>query len=172
MTAASPTVLTGHGFSVQPPAGWEARIYRRAQPLVPDTPAHRATGAGASGWFGEQPLPIVHLANFALPAVRGDFGSGAVERMGREDVFLALLQVGSDCLGSALYRRLGRPQVEQAQFAANGLQRILPGQAGAQYFFTEGGRPFCLYVVLGSTSELSKMTREVNQVLNAVQVMP
>ena len=39
-------------------------------------------------------------------------------------------------------------------FSSTRLQRPLPGQLGCQLFFTEGDRPFCLYVVAGSRAYL------------------
>src|ERR1700710_1620641 len=101
MAGRNAPTIAGHGFSVAPPAGWEGRIYRRSQPATADTPAARASAAGATGWLGEQTLPVLHLADFALPAVRGDYGSGAVETMRDNDTFIALLQFGPECLGSA-----------------------------------------------------------------------
>ncbi len=163
MTVPQSPRLNGHGFSVTPPAGWEGRIYRRLPPATANTPQAQVAGAGVTGWLGDQTLPVVHLADFALPASRGDYGSGAVEIMRSTDTFIALLQFGPECLGSELFRSDGRPRVEPARFNPNGLQRIIPGQAGAQYFFTEGGRPLCLYVVLGSRTNMAAMTKRVNR---------
>ncbi len=180
--------MSGHGFTVDLPTTWEGRIYRRTAPQVPFTPENRApvttgaratgsgaTGAGAaqrstSGWLGEQPGAVVHLANFPLPADRGDYGSGAVEVMGSADVFLALLEVGQECLGTALYSSVGLPRVRADRFDVNGLQRRIAGQAGAQYFFTEQSRPLCLYVVLGSYRNAARLSAEVNKVLDRIKV--
>jgi hypothetical protein len=57
-------------------------------------------------------------------------------------------------------------------FAANALQRRLPGQLGCQRFFTERGRPFCLYVVLGSRRHANALLREVCTVLDRVTIGP
>lgn len=169
MTQAPPQVLRGHGFTIEPPAGWEARIYRRTAPIAPDNARNRAAAAGRTGWSGEQTLPVVHLADFPLPASRGDYGSGAVESMRSSNIFFALLEFGTECLGTALYES-SRPQVEPNRFSPNGLQRILPGQCGAQYFFTEKRRPMCLYVVLGSQTNLAGAAARVNAVLNRLVV--
>ena len=169
MTAPARQVLRGHGFTVEPPAGWEARIYRRTAPTAPDNARNRVAAAGSTGWLGEQTLPVVHLADFPLPASRGDYGSGAVESMRSSDTFLALLEFGQECLGTALFD-VPRPRVEPSRFSPNGLQRILPGQCGAQYFFTEKRRPMCLYVVLGSQADLAGRTAAVNAVLSRLGV--
>ena len=169
MTSPAPQVLRGHGFTIAPPAGWEARIYRRTAPTAVDNARNQAAAAGRTGWLGEQTLPVVHLADFALPSSRGDYGSGAVESMRPGNMFLALLEFGPECLGTALYQA-PRPQVQPHRFSPNGLQRILPGQAGAQYFFTENGRPLCLYVVLGSQTDLGRSCVRVNAALSSLAV--
>lgn len=169
--------MSGHGFTVQLPAAWEGRIYRRTAPTVPFTPENRAPGSAAaknrvaaSGWLGEQPQAVLHLGNFPLPAGRGDYGSGAVETMGPNDLFIALLEFGQECLGTALYSAVGLPTVKANLFDPNGLQRRVPGQAGSQYFFTEQSRPMCLYVVLGSARNAVRLAVEANQVLKGIKV--
>ena len=170
MLNAKPPGISGHGFSVQPPAGWEGRIYRRTEPVAAQTPQARASAAGATGWLGEQTLPVLHMADFALPAIRGDYGSGAVETMRGDHTFIALLQFGPECLGSALFGHRGRPLLTAERFDPNGLQRILPGQTGAQYFYTEGDRPLSLYVVLGSRARVPEMAARANRVLDLVRM--
>jgi hypothetical protein len=124
------------------------------------------------GWPGERPHPVVHLANFALPAGRGDFGTGAVEIMGPRHVFVSLLEFGSECLGTALYARQGMPRPKPDDFSPATLQRRLPGQAGYQAFFTANGRPMCLFVVLGSYEQRHRLCPLVHHVLDAVEVTP
>ena len=111
-------IIDGHGFSVQLPAAWEGRIYQRATPTTAFTPKNRAadsTGTNAAragdGWLGEQTRAVLHLGNFALPGDRGDYGSGAVERMGADNTFVAILEFGQECLGTALYSSVGLPRV-------------------------------------------------------------
>lgn len=154
MPATAVRRLSGHGLSVGLLPQWEARIYRRT--------ADADAGLGAH--------PILHLANFALPAARGDYGTGAVERMGPEHIFLALLEFGPDCLGTALYGSIGLPRVTPGQFNPNGMQRRVAGQAGFQHFFTEAGRPFCLYAVIGSHRQAVPLTRQVNAILEQIEV--
>jgi len=169
--------IAGHGFSVQLPSAWEGRIYRRPPPTTAFTPKNRAAGGtglaattAPNGWLGEQTRAVVHLGNFALPAVRGDYGSGAVEKMTAENTFMALLEFGPECLGTALYGSVGLPRVSPDKFDPNGLQRRLPGQAGCQYFFTEQNRPMCLYVVLGSYQRVGPLSAQVNRVLDGIKV--
>ncbi|HEX8768245.1 MAG TPA: hypothetical protein VF714_07740 [Jatrophihabitans sp.] len=162
--------LTGHGIAVALPARWEGRLYRRAVG-EPATATLRAAGpATATGWPGELSHPVLHLANFALPASRGDYGTGAVERMGPDNLFIALLEFGPDCLGTALYSPRGVPRVRPGQFNPNGMQRRVAGQAGFQHFFTEADRPFCLYVVIGSHRQAVGLAKQANEVLERIEV--
>lgn len=169
MPATAVRRLSGHGISVGLLPRWEARIYRRT--VAAASPAGRlAAQPHGTGWPGELSHPILHLANFPLPAIRGDYGTGAVERMGPEHIFLALLEFGPDCLGTALYAPAGLPRLTPGQFNPNGMQRRVAGQAGYQHFFTEAGRPFCLYVVIGSHRQAVALTRQVNGILEQIEV--
>lgn len=156
--------LAGYGLGIELPQRWEGRIYQRA--------VERPSGSvgGPTGWAGERTHPVLHLANFALPGSRGDFGTGAVELMGPEHIFVALLQFGADCLGSALYAPRGFPRVSPNQFNPNGLQRRIAGQAGFQHFFTDSGRPLCLYVVLGAHRRAAALCGQVNDVISRIEV--
>ena len=160
--------LNAHGFDVALPPQWEGRIYKRTTPSVvggsPPDDQRRAPGAEASTY------PIVHLANFALPSVRGDYGSGAVERMGGAHVFVAVLEFGPECLDSALFAPPGLPQPRPDDFAANALQRRLAGQAGFQSFCTVGGRPLGVYVVLGSSHAAARLCGDANRALRSMAV--
>lgn len=142
------TLLTGHGLTVALPQRWEGRLYLRE--------------AAAN--------PVLHLANFALLSGRGDFGSGAVEVMGAQHAFVALVEYGAAEIGQPLFASRGMPRVTVRDFAVNQLQRTLPGQVGCQRFFTESGRPFCLYVVLGSQRHAADLLTEVHDVLARVEV--
>jgi hypothetical protein len=146
--------VVAHGLSVTPPDRWEARLYLR-DALITD---------------GESVNPALHLANFALPPGRGDFGSGAVEVMGPRHVFVALLEYGRAEAGTPLFAARGMPRPALRDFAANALQRPLRSQLGSQRFFTEQGRAFCLYVVLGSGRYAAPLLSEVHAALDNVQV--
>lgn len=121
--------ISGHGRSVEVPAGWEARIFRR-----------------------EGAQPVLHVASFALNEGDGDFGTAATGRMRAGDAFAALIeyQIGPKLVpGRGLFSHLGRPRVPGAhELRANQLQVARRGQLGCQRFFTDFGRPFCLYIVL------------------------
>ena len=151
--------LKAHGLGVTPPAGWDAEIYTRDLDPRIMTP------------FGVREVvpPIAHVANFGLPPVRGDFGGGAVELMESGAVFIALLEHDATEADTALFRGKDVPwPLSPDDFDPNNLQRGIGGQSGCQRFFLANGRPFCLYVVLGSHRLRNVLVREVNDVLAAV----
>ncbi|HKC26433.1 MAG TPA: hypothetical protein VKB75_00340 [Jatrophihabitans sp.] len=148
--------VAAHGLRVALPPRWEARLFLR-------------DGLGA-GWDGESVNPVLHLANFALPTGRGDFGSGAVELMGSRHAFVSLLEYDATEAGQPLFAARGMPRPALDEFAPNALQRRLPGQLGCQRFFTENGRAFCLYVVLGSRTEAAGLVSDVHGVLDNLTV--
>jgi hypothetical protein len=125
--------LEGLGFDVVVPEGWDVQITARAR---------REDDASYQ--------PVVHAGNFPLPNDRGDFGSGAVDVMEGRHVFVSLLEYDPAEASSALFAQRGMPRrLRSTEFGRNRLQRALPGQSGYQKFFNEGGRAFCLYIVLG-----------------------
>lgn len=151
--------LSSHGLEVTPPAGWDAEIFTRQQDPRILTP------------FGAQEVvpPIVHLANFGLPPVRGDYGGGAVEVMESGAVFVALLEHDLAEADTALFRSRDLPwPLAPDDFSPDNLQRGVGGQSGCQRFFVAAGRPFCLYVVLGSHRLRNVLATQVNQVLSTV----
>ena len=147
------------GIDVVLPQGWDGEIYRREDALA-------AQSAGAASH------PVVHLGTFPLPKGRGDFGSGAVEIMSSDDLLVVLFEYGRESSGTALFSKRGIPRVAAADFGPNNMQRPLPGQSGAQYFFNQSGRAFCLYVVLGAHSRRNELVPEVNQVLAGLTIDP
>ena len=157
-------ILAAHGIAVDLPDRWEGRLYLR------DTASRAFAHAAAYGHPDENANPVLHMANFALPGGRGDYGTGAVELMGSQHVFVSLVEFGAEEVGSALFAGRGLPSLTVADFAPNQLQRRLPGQLGCQRFFTERGRPFCLYTVLGSKQHAVSLVREMHEALARVRV--
>jgi hypothetical protein len=147
--------LAHQGLAVVTPRGWDARIFRR-----------QATGKET----GEVTRPILHAADFPLPAVRGDYGSGAVEHMGPNHVFLSLVEFDSGEAASPLFGRERPSRITTGEFGPDRLQRALPGQAGAQFFFSERGRPFCLYVVIGSFTGRDSLVPRANDIFQTMEV--
>ncbi len=127
-------LVSRFGLSAAARPGWDTRIFRR----VADTE------------LGEVTHPVLHACTRALPAERGDLGGGVVEVLRPQDVFIALVEFGSDVAGDGLFGPQGVPRLAPSQFGPDRLQRVVPGRSAAQHFFTEGGRAFCLFVVLGN----------------------
>ena len=50
---------------------------------------------------------VTHIANFPLPRDRGDFGTGAIERMSRDDVLVVLVEFDAESAKTALFARRG-----------------------------------------------------------------
>ena len=169
MTTAA--LLAGHGLRITLPDRWEGRLYLRAAlPSAEVRPAVLDVHPVAFGWPEERPNPVLHLANFALPPGRGDFGTGAVETMGERHAFLSLFEYGAEEVGRALFAARGMPRPVARDFASNQLQRHVAGQLGCQRFFTEKGRAFCLYIVLGSQRHAVSLVQEVHEALAQLQV--
>lgn len=160
--------VAAHGLGARLPNGWEGAIRGERQDLPPQAveALSRATGKRPP-----QVLPVAHFATFALPAERDDFGAQAVIKMGRSDAFITLLEYGPEEADSALFANKGLPRrLDARAFSPRQLQRTLAGQAGFQWFFNEGGRAFCLYVVIGDAGDAHRLVRRVEQVLAAVQI--
>ena len=147
--------MSAHGITADLPAGFEGRIFKRR-------------GSGP-----ELPCAVAHFATFALPVEVGDFGGGAVHLMTGSDVFASLFEYGPDSAGTRLFARAGMPRrLSTSDFLPYVLRRGLVGQSGTQWFFTEAGRPFTLYVVLGSHARRASLVPRVNALLGRVVVGP
>lgn len=172
--------LRGHGITAGLPDGWEGAILR--QPDLDVAGSRRFSGAAADDAEPQadtgvpdvvRSLPVVHLASFALPEERGDFGSGAVDAMGAEDVFVALVEYGPESVGTPLFSAAGLPtRLRGSDFARWSLQRAVRGQAGLQHFATVAGRAFCLYVVIGDADRADELAAEASRAVAAIAIDP
>jgi hypothetical protein len=150
------TRLSGSGVSVDLPPNWEGSIDGGGFPQLAD---------------GARQPTVLHAGSFPLPADRGSFGSGATELMNTDDIFVVLFEYGPDSVGTPLFQADGLPRVlSPNDFDRDALQHALPGQSGLQRFFTERGRAFCLYVVIGSHIDRSELAPRVNQVLATIEI--
>jgi hypothetical protein len=141
------------GVVVDLPPGWEARA--RTQP--PSEPGTRGN-------------VLLHAATVPLPASRGDFGSGVVELLGPDDVFVSLFEYDERDAGQALFAATGLPVPRPSDFSPAVLQRTQLGHSGAQFFFAVDGRPFCLHAVLGSHSRRAPGAAKVAALLARTSV--
>ena len=146
-------ILQHDGVAVDLPPGWEARA-RSQRPSEP----------------GSRGNLLLHAATVPLPASRGDFGSGAVELLGPDDVFVSLFEYDAQDAAKALFAAQGLPTPRPSDFSQAVLQRTQLGHSGAQFFFTAHGRPFCLHAVLGSHSRRAPGAAKVAALLSRTTV--
>jgi hypothetical protein len=147
------TVLNAQGIEVTLPAGWEGVIGRSVE--LDDGAVRRV---------------VAHFASFPLPTERGDFGGGAVERMGPQDALVVLFEFGPEAVGSTLFAADGLPQITAADFDRSVLQRSITGQSGVQRFFTAAARTFTLYVVVGSHLDRTDVVPAIAKVLASIRI--
>jgi hypothetical protein len=145
--------IAKYGLSAEGPSGWEARIFRREPQLA-----------------GEVTHPVLHACTRELPADRGDFGSGVVENLGLDDVFVSLVEFGADVADQGLFAPQGRPVLRPSQFSPDRIQRQLPNITASQHFFSEGGRAFCLFVVLGAHSRRMALAPRAERFVTSLRV--
>jgi hypothetical protein len=147
-------MMQAYGLTVAPPRGWDVRISRRP-----------------SGPHGERSRPVLHACTRPLPEDRGDYGSGAVELLSADDVFVSLLEFGPESVGTALFARRGLPRpLPLNSFSPKRLQRTLPNQSGLQIFFTDNDRAFCLYVVFGSHSRRVALAPRAESLVDSLAI--
>jgi hypothetical protein len=147
--------LDRYGLHLAVPSGWEARIYRRA-------PEER----------GELSFPVLHLGTVPLPAVRGDYGGGVVERLGSEDVFVSMLEFGAGVADEGLFAHRGIPALRPSQFGPGRLPHVQADVSAVQHFFSDAGRAFCLYVVVGSHGRRMVTVPRAQQALRGLTIRP
>jgi hypothetical protein len=161
--------LKGHGVAVDVPSGWDGRIFRR--PEHGEVRASEADGPPAPP--GATTHSVTHVANVPLPERMADFGSDAVERLGADDALIVLFEYDPASAGQPLFASPGIPRpLDPDAFSPNVLQRPLANQAGMQLFFSEQGRAFCLYVVLGGYQRRHEVVPRVNRVLETIRIEP
>ena len=144
---------SGHGLSIEVPPGWEARIVRRPSSA-----------------------PFLHLASFALHAETGQFGAAVTAAMKPDSAFAALVEyvVDADVTPHAgLFAARFKPRLGLHEFHHTQLQVMRPGHLGMQRFFTEGGRPFCLYAVVAPARRRpAQLAGELSAVLKTLRFEP
>jgi hypothetical protein len=142
--------LSRDGITVVIPAGWEGRVFR-------------LPGTG----------PTMHAANFPLPPVDGNFGAAATSSMSDDGVFVALVEYEPALAGRGLFSSSGVPAPLAARhMSPRAMQRLAPGRSGVQRFFTEAGRAFCLYAVIGSRPSRDALVGRVNDVVSSMHIDP
>lgn len=175
--------LNGHGIALRMPRGFEGHIFRRAE-APPEAAGRARVAAPPTGTLAAPALPslpsvppaptypVLHAGNFPLPSGMGDFGSGAVEVMTTGDVLVVLFEYDAASVGTPLFAVGGIPTLRPTDFRPDTLQRPINGQVGVQRFFSEAGRAFCLYVVLGGEADRAHLVALVNQALRDLVIDP
>ena len=151
--------ITAHGLSVTVPTGWDGTISRS---LAVSGSADEADGGSVN--------PVLHVATFALPKVRGDFGGDMLAAMGPDDLFIALVEYDPSSSGTALFRHDGIRTITGSAFAREDMHRPLPGQSGHQQFFSRSGRAFCLYVAVGSHRRRERLAGAAAMVAATIKI--
>jgi hypothetical protein len=57
-------------------------------------------------------------------------------------------------------------------FSPHTMQRTIAGMSGSQHFFQVAGRPFCLYVVVGSHRTRGPLVRAAARVVESIEIEP
>lgn len=156
--------IARYGLAATQPAGWHVEIDRRPREVG------QATVDGVAGVLEDITHPILHACTRPLPVDRGDFGSGAVDILGSDDVFVALVEYGHEVADEGLFANNGIPRIAPSQFDPNQLQRPLPGRSAVQHFFSVGGRAFCLFTVLGAHSRRMATAPRAARFVSTLQV--
>ena len=145
-------ILEAHGLRIELPRSWSGRVFKR--------PVGGVT---------------LHAGDFQLPLDDGEFGDQSTEQMPHGCSFLGLteylpgagLEPGTGLFAS---RRIPRA-LDPTSFSARGMAHPRPGQLGRQEFFTDAGRPFCLYVVVsGARAERRRQLAAVAAVLRSLEI--
>jgi len=165
------TELVAHGIEVSLPTGWEGRLFRRPRDGEVATADAHIEGEPAAPQ--ETTNAVLHASTIAVPPGVGDFASGAVDRLGPDDLFVVLFEYDPSSADTELFRSAGIPRTLSADdFSPNVMQRAIRGQAGVQKFFNDQGRAFCLYVVIGAFARRKELVKRVNQVLATLVIEP
>lgn len=146
------TVLAAHGLRIELPRDWSGRVFKR--------PAGGAT---------------LHAGDFDLPLDDGEFGDQSTAVMPSGATFVALTEylpgAGLDPGRGLFSPRRVPTTLDPTSFSARGVAHPRPGQAGMQRFFTAGGRPFCLYVVVsGAWEERRRQLAVLNVMLRSLRI--
>ncbi len=156
--------LSAYGLSCAVLPGWDIRIERREQSEVP--------APGSDLPMGGFVHPILQAGTSPMPARRGDYGSGYVERMTTTDVFVCLGEFDHEAGAEAMFDDGLPGALRSADFHPDAQQRVIAGMCGTQRFFTTHGRAFCLYVVLGSWLQRQSLVPVANSLLSTIEVAP
>jgi hypothetical protein len=135
--------IARYGVSMTVPAKWHGRIYERPGGL-----------------------PILHAANFRLPANDDDFATKGTLRMGSEGILIVLLE--SRTKNGFKYARLPI-RIQRSDFLSR-FKGIPPSHAFALRRFTTRSRRFSLWVQFGQRRPSNAMMSRANIVLGTLLI--
>lgn len=165
-----------YGMRADAPPGWQVAVTRRPG-AEPAAPAARTSGSapgtdrlGSTAPEDDVTRPVLHACTRPMPADRGDFGSNVVDLLGPDDVFVALVDYGTEVADRGLFENQGMPKLAPSQFGPNRLQRPLPGLSASQHFFSSGGRAFCLFTVVGSHARRMASVPRAAALVSRIQI--
>jgi len=138
-----PVRIARYGVSVTVPARWDGRIYRRPGGL-----------------------PILHVANFRLPANDDDPGTKASVRMGSRGIFIVVLE--RDAKTGFTHMRLPI-QIRRSDFLP-GFKGIPVSHAFTQRRFETSNRSFSLWVQFGRRKLSNAMLSRANTVIGTLLI--
>ena len=116
--------------------------------------ASGSSGVPQSGWTA----PVLHLGSFGLPDDRGDYGSGAVNRMRQRRRVPGAGRVRPRVGGHRDVRQDGAARGSgRATSPPRPCSDPIPNMGGVQHFCTVSGRAFCCYAVVGSLARRSAL---------------
>jgi hypothetical protein len=149
------TRLSSHGIAIDVPTGWEGRMF------VPDLDPPAIN------------LPILHLTDAVLTVERSSYAPELAARAGGTGILVALLEFDHRLADVGLYEPQGlHLPLTRDRFHPKALQFPSRVQEGHQRFFSQGGRAFCLYVVLGTGRGADQRLADANRALETLQVDP
>lgn len=150
-------VISAHGVSAVVPAGWDWYFFE-----------------GGPVDDGGRLASHLHVGSFELRKTEGgSLGEGEWQCMGDDDVFVALIFFGPDSAGTPLFAHSLRQELDPDMFSPRASPGGLPpGQSAIQAFFTENGRAFMLYVVLGSHEDRHTLVPRVEAFLAGITIAP
>jgi len=149
------TRIADSGISTDVPDGWKGRVQTRVL-------------AARKG--RERTFAVLHAATIPLPEDTSDFGSNVVRKLGAHDVFFALFEYAPESADEPIFAHPRPASLRARDFTNDQLQRQLDHQVGTQRFFTDSGRAFCVYVVLGSVGARRTALPTVNHLLDSLTI--
>ena len=162
--------VAAYGLAVDPPAGWESRIYqRRAWGSSERAIKHLRLPAIKRRWALCH-SPVAQLATIPIPSDAADYGSDVVDELGPQDAFIVLKEFESASVKEPLFATEGMSEFfrlrcsPRARCSASSTAKA---DTRRSFMITAA---FCLYVVLGGFDYRNQVVPRVNQALATLRI--